>query len=114
MMKRKLSQMYDEKNFIDNGNIEIMGNYDVVLILNFCGTKFTLGRETILSKPDSKLAKMMIEQKLLVNHSDGLHSKQYYFDRNPNFFLLIQEWYCTGILPLFKVKIEDYDLLYEE
>ena len=56
----------------------------------------------------------MQEEKLISNYSDTINTKQYYFDRNPKFFSLIQEWYRTNRIPLYNVKTEDINGIYDE
>ena len=88
--------------------------YSEILDLNIGGKKFTLGRDLVMDKPNTKLAKLLKDEKLIINYSDSINSRQYYFDRNPKFFSLIQEWYRTNKLHMCEVATKDMKSFYDE
>jgi hypothetical protein len=84
---------------------------DNVITYNISVKKFTISRDTICSKPETKLAKLIFEQEKINVNSINL---QYYFDKNPIYFGFILEWYRIGVLPMFKITHQDLESFYNE
>lgn len=72
--------------------------------LNIGGEKFHVLGRNLAKFPNSLLTEALIDNKMEFNYSDAMNPVQYYFDRNPQYFSYVLDYYRTGELTISSPK----------